>query len=157
MGCSEVWLSHLIWDQEIAGSSPVTPIKEIVMIVYVVTKGEYSDYGICAVTLDKDKADELCHRFSDSWGDAYIETYDTDDYDSDKGRFYQVKIGKRSLLKVREIGVVGLDERNRVFTDTDRRTHTKYYFVNVKTKDEEHAKKIGSDLVAKYKAQEQGI
>ncbi len=25
-GCSSVWLERLVWDQEAAGSSPVTPI-----------------------------------------------------------------------------------------------------------------------------------
>ncbi len=25
-GCSVVWLARLIWDQEVAGSNPVTPI-----------------------------------------------------------------------------------------------------------------------------------
>ena len=25
-GCSSVWLERLVWDQEVVGSSPVTPI-----------------------------------------------------------------------------------------------------------------------------------
>ena len=31
-GCSVVWLARLIWDQEVAGSNPVTPtfIKKVV-------------------------------------------------------------------------------------------------------------------------------
>ena len=24
-GCSSAWLEHLVWDQEVAGSNPVTP------------------------------------------------------------------------------------------------------------------------------------
>lgn len=27
-GCGSVWLERLIWDQEVAGSSPVTPTKK---------------------------------------------------------------------------------------------------------------------------------
>lgn len=30
------------------------------MKVYVITSGEYSDYGIEAVCLDKDKAEQIC-------------------------------------------------------------------------------------------------
>ncbi len=26
-GCGSVWLERLVWDQEVAGSNPVTPIK----------------------------------------------------------------------------------------------------------------------------------
>ena len=26
-GCSAVWLAHLVWDQGVAGSNPVTPTK----------------------------------------------------------------------------------------------------------------------------------
>ena len=28
-GCSVVWLARLIWDQEVAGSNPVTPIVSL--------------------------------------------------------------------------------------------------------------------------------
>ena len=27
-GCSAAWLAHLVWDQRVAGSNPVTPTKE---------------------------------------------------------------------------------------------------------------------------------
>lgn len=50
------------------------------MKIYVITKGEYSDYHICAVTTNPDDAEVLKTRFSaGSWGDATIEEYDTDD------------------------------------------------------------------------------
>ena len=28
-GCGSVWLERLVWDQEVAGSNPVTPILKI--------------------------------------------------------------------------------------------------------------------------------
>lgn len=127
------------------------------MIVYVITKGEYSDYGIVAVTLEKEKAEELKILYSDSWGEAMIETYDTDDYYVENGRFYIVEIGKKSAINVQEVGVISMDDRNEVKLITDWRTKKEKYVVYVKANDEEHAKKIGADLVAKYKAQEQGI
>ncbi len=29
-GCGSAWLERLIWDQEVAGSNPVTPIKSFI-------------------------------------------------------------------------------------------------------------------------------
>lgn len=49
------------------------------MKVYVITCGEYSDYRICAVTLDKENAEKLkkkCDCFD--YTGAFIEEYDTD-------------------------------------------------------------------------------
>ena len=28
-GCGSAWLERLVWDQEVAGSNPVTPIKSM--------------------------------------------------------------------------------------------------------------------------------
>ena len=60
------------------------------MKVYVITSGEYSDYGIEAVCLDKDKAEQICATINDGliraklYGDtASIEEYDTDEYEID--------------------------------------------------------------------------
>ena len=124
------------------------------MIVYVITRGEYSDYGIVAVTLEKEKAEELKKLYTDEWHEAMIETYDTDDYYVENGRFYGVEIGERSAIKAIKINsVISVDDRNKVSLMHNRED----YFVYVKAKDEEHAKKIGADLVAKYKAEEQGV
>lgn len=127
------------------------------MIVYVITKGEYSDYGIYAVTLEKEKAEKLKKLYSDKWDDAMIETYDTDDYYVEKGRFYEVILGKRVGIRVREIRPVCVYDRNEVRTMRNFKTKEREYVVYVKAKDEEKAKKIGADLVAKYKAEEQEI
>lgn len=48
------------------------------MLVYVVTKGCYSDYQICGVALDKDRAEKLVRFYSDGYDDAQIEEYDTE-------------------------------------------------------------------------------
>ena len=121
------------------------------MIVYVITKGEYSDYRIIGVTLEKEKAEELRKLYTKEWDAAYIEIYDTDDCYIENGRFYQVIIGEGADIHVEEIEVVSLGDRNLVWKRGDK------YIVKVKAKDEEHAKKIGADLVAKYKAEEQGV
>ena len=48
------------------------------MKVYVITKGSYSDYHICAVATDKEKAEKLAEIYTDRWDDAEVEEYDTD-------------------------------------------------------------------------------
>lgn len=50
------------------------------MEVYVITKGSYSDYRICAVTLDEQEADRLQKIYSEPNDTADVEVYDTDDH-----------------------------------------------------------------------------
>jgi len=126
------------------------------MKIYVITKGEYSDYGIVAVAIDKDKAEELRIAYS-GLDEAMIEEYETDDYYAEKGKFYRVNIGMRGAVSVYETGVPDVTERNKVFIIEDFRTHRKCYTVQVKAADEKHAKKIGCDLVSKYKAEKAGL
>lgn len=126
------------------------------MKIYVITVGDYSDYHICAVALSKEKAEDLRERYSDKWNEAQIEEYDTDDYYIEKGRFYHVQAGKRTFIGVREIGVVESCDRNRVFV-THYRNDRMFYNVYVKAMDEVHAKKIGMDLIAKFKAERQEL
>lgn len=48
------------------------------MKVYVITQGSYSDYHICAVSVDKERAVLLSRYFSDGDGLAQVEEYDTE-------------------------------------------------------------------------------
>lgn len=48
------------------------------MTVYVITKGTYSDYHICAVATDKQHAEKLAKIYTDIYDDAKVEEYDTD-------------------------------------------------------------------------------
>lgn len=48
------------------------------MTIYVITKGSYSDYHICAVATDKKHAEKLAKIYTDRMDDAKIEEYDTD-------------------------------------------------------------------------------
>lgn len=49
------------------------------MKIYVITKGEYSDYHICAVTDDLERAKTLVMYYSSAWEDANIEEFDTEE------------------------------------------------------------------------------
>ncbi len=33
-GCGSAWLERLVWDQEVAGSNPVTPIQRVFILLY---------------------------------------------------------------------------------------------------------------------------
>lgn len=48
------------------------------MTVYIITKGEYSDYHICAVATTQERAEQLKKMYSDSYDEANIEEYETD-------------------------------------------------------------------------------
>ena len=124
------------------------------MTAYIITKGEYSDYHICAVTLDKDKAEQLKKLFTDEWNDAYIEKFEVDEhFPIDYPYFVVDKYDDRIEIKETDYfeydyGVV------RGFRNMDKEI---YYSVCVKAKDKEHAKKIALDKIAKYKAEQMGI
>ena len=49
------------------------------MKIYVITKGSYSSYHICAVATDKKKAKKLAKIYTDRYDDAKVEEYDTED------------------------------------------------------------------------------
>ena len=51
------------------------------MKIYVITKGEYSDYHICGVAVEKAKAESMARIFSDKWEKAEVEEWDTEDVD----------------------------------------------------------------------------
>ena len=45
-GCSVAWLARLIWDQEVAGSNPVTPtFSHTMMTLQVIVYGGCSSVG----------------------------------------------------------------------------------------------------------------
>lgn len=48
------------------------------MKIYVITKGCYSDYHICAVATDPEKAKKLAEIYTDRYDNAEVEEFDTD-------------------------------------------------------------------------------
>lgn len=117
--------------------------------VYVLTSGEYSDYSIEAVTLDKDQAETL-ERIHTDW---MVEEYDTDDI--------QILEKYRYCVLFDDNGAVHANipyyeppntplNRPRYCRIQGWRQHG-WWEVYVEAKDAEHAKKIGLDLIAKEK------
>ena len=78
------------------------------MKVYVITSGEYSEYGIRAVTLSREKAELICAMLNSTeryYGDvATIEEYDTDeiqcDVNEDVGLCYEACFNYKTLKNI---------------------------------------------------------
>lgn len=119
------------------------------MKVYVITKGEYSDYHICAVTLDKKIAAQLKQRYTDRWNDAEIEEYETDDCNEVlrwKSTYYANKD-----LSTRKITV---SETSCDYSDCKRVSKGKdFLYTHVHANNEQDALKFASDKFAKYEAE----
>ncbi len=128
------------------------------MKVYVITSGEYSDYGICAVTLDKEQAELLKVRYSDKSDEAYIEEFDTDDYKIEVSENYK------------PMWNVEFWTHNNAITrcykiSHDNLRHGEIYAnkwcyevkVFVEAEDKEHAKKIATDIYMKWLAKQNDL
>lgn len=140
-------------------------------MIYVITKGCYSDYGICAATTDKAKAEELRLLFSDEYDDAHIEEHEDG----------ESCFNNKSLNVVHPFIVTGLRqnlERNKDLISSVRqytkildqgetfKTKRSYHIagdrsdwldLTVLAPDEEHAKKIWYDTWAQLNAERLGL
>lgn len=134
------------------------------MTVYVITKGDYSDYHICAVATDKKKAEVLRKAFSDKdgWREAVIETYETDQFltEIESGlKLFDCAVKDDSEMSI-STDMSDLD----YIDDSDFRVreYSKGYMapgygVYVWAKDEDRARKIAADKIAEYKARKAGV
>lgn len=129
------------------------------MKIYVITEGDYSDYHIVGVTLDRKKAEAYCKLARGNYYVPDVEEYKTDLFDGIESRKpYSVKLSKDGLVEVKE-----LDSGYSYESAMEHNAHRIGYFtddnwiVNVLAEDEAHARKIGIDYImqAKYMEQEQ--
>lgn len=137
--------------------------------IYVITKGSYSDYGICAVTTDKARAEELKLLYSDRYDDANIEEYE----DGHSGFSNDVKIvhpyrvaGTKYCIdnnldidvhqytELLEPGNTFEEERSFMIDGDDPNSYLVLYIL---APDEEHAKKVWYDTWAQLNAERLGL
>lgn len=128
------------------------------MKIYVITQGEYSDYHICGVAVDEERAEAIRRHYDREWEPAEIEEYDTEDYENaNLGILYTVRIGRNG-----ETNIVG----ELPGTINERFMRNDYYFaglgydefvMGVVARDPEYAKKIAQDTRAKALAEKQGL
>ncbi len=137
------------------------------MKAYVITSGEYSDYQIKAVCLDKDKAEQICATINDGliraklYGDtASIEEYDTDEYELDSdcaiGNLYVLhakinKISKRYMYEP----ILAFMRKYITFEEIGDEVHVEATFPIEMNR--EKAEKIMRDELAKWKAEREGL
>ena len=123
--------------------------------VYVITSGCYSNYHICAVSLDLKKA-EMLQKFYEKieYDEVRIEEYDADCYADRIASGYSMY-----LIQFEKTGQVHYINPNR--DPTEERIYStwseRYINVEVWAKDEESAIKIAAEKRAKYLAAKEGI
>lgn len=131
--------------------------------IYVITKGSYSDYHICAATTDKKRAEKLKELFYNDGSmypdDVYIEEFVDGTYDDmlDRG-FEAFEIWFDSEYRINRVSPQSRltmeytddDEWNVVIKSSNERAVLPYR-VYVQARDEEHARKIAQDIMAEYK------
>ena len=137
------------------------------MKTYVITSGEYSDYEIKAVCLDKEKAEQICATINERlirakrYGDtASIEEYDTDEYEVDS----DWAIGYLYVLhaKCNNISKQYMYEPILTFTRKDITFEQNGDEVYIEATfpldmDAKKAEKIMRDELAKWKAEQEGL
>ena len=126
--------------------------------VYVITKGCYSDYHICAVTLDKEKAERLCKLFDDGGMDEpEIEEWDTEQHvDLLSGRKpYLVSFCKNGDLYSVYEDTWGFEYFKPEIIERPKIDDN--LLVKLYAEDKESAIKIAAEKRAKYLAEKEGI
>ena len=135
------------------------------MKVYVITKGEYSDYHICCVCLDRETAEKKAKMFENRYDGEYdkpeIEEYDTDDaeqlevvdgetvrkdgkmlwaIDVYKDAYGRPDHGEIERLEINEYSMIEAFEE-----------YKSYYWGRIYARTREEATKIMLDKIAKYR------
>ena len=123
--------------------------------VYVITAGSYSDYHICAVTLDPQKAKTL-RKF---YNKTEMDGADVEEYDAD---FCYDRIASGYEMYLVQFDQTGNAHwiRKNITPDGENIYSTcNGYYINVTVwaKDEESAIKIAAEKRAKYLAEKEGI
>ena len=135
------------------------------MKVYVITRGDYSDYHICGVAVDKKKAQLIKKLNSDDMYLANIEEYDTDEYYDDEMPQWVVKFSnnRQPIVDLSWFDNNMMHKPPKIFDYSDRYVDDELPFIGIKylvrlqAKDKERALKIAQDELARYKAEKEGI
>lgn len=129
------------------------------MKVYVITNGDYSDYHICGVALDIEKAKILKRAFTSNWDEARIEEYDTDDHKPIfEGKIpYEVRYFKNGdISSIREVELDYFDGAECRSLDPFY-NHGANILVKLYAKNQEAAIKIASEKRAEFLAKKNGL
>lgn len=128
------------------------------MKAYAVTIGNYSDYRICTISLDKEKAAELAKIYSTAYDEAIVEEYEIDEGPDDVMRGWLVYGNEKNgtVYPSRPCGIY-TSERNDVRPTIISATKINGEFVpvthriTVEADTEDRARKIAADLFREYR------
>ena len=128
------------------------------MKVYVVTRGEYSEYHICGLTTDEESAKKAKKFYSDDWCEAEIEVYDTDKFSSmENWKLFIVFFDKSGSVKRAE----EIDRNDDYFVDRLADWEEDDYFhgedFQVFATDKASAIKIAAEKRAVFLAKKEGL
>ena len=124
-------------------------------IVYLVTSGEYSNYGVRGVFSTKEKAQEFMDCFGDCEYRIEEEILDPYEYDLKDLRAYDVVMDRQgNVLKIENASYVDHPIKSEIkYTDCYMaNTMIKAFICKVLAKNEEHAIKIVNEKRAIYSA-----
>lgn len=119
--------------------------------IYVVTKGEYSDYHIITATTNKTLANQIRDKFNSRYDEAYVEVFED------------------AELLLKPCFFLRFDEKGNVIESANRSDSEYYYdgscgidangnfYISVATDDLESAIKIGAEKRAMCLAKKHGI
>lgn len=125
------------------------------MKIYVITKGFYSDYHICAVTTNEEKAEKLKNAYTDNLDKAEIEIYEDDETDNEPriAWYYDYRTNKAEPREFAwDYDKGEMVEKEKVIHDDETVTGAVVF-----AKDKNHAKRKAQDMIAMYKAEKAGI
>lgn len=115
--------------------------------IYVVTRGDYSDYHIITATTDEKRAKKIAKKFN-----AEVETYD--DSEVYLKQIFSINFDKNG-------NVTECEENNNDYdypvTDRCFEHKNKTFYVEVEADDKESAIKIAAEKRAKFLAEKEGI
>lgn len=120
--------------------------------VFVITKGDYSDYHICTVTMDRSRAENLKKLFDDRYDKAMIEEYILEEAKENWNVYYvEFPDGESPTIHLCEYQNFDFGPLPSVSEWEEQ------ICVYVRSKDEKHAMKIAQDEYAKWKAEKEGV
>ena len=132
----------------------------MLMIVYVIMQGEYSERHIVTVTLDKEKAEKLAKYHSNLDGEAWVDEFETDETPNEKLNrmvpvyYVAIKIDGSSTVKIASYWDREIPYEPRFNVTSDRNMIFTAYLT---APDEAHALKIARDRRAKMLSELLGL
>ncbi len=126
------------------------------MNVYIVTRGDYSDYHIVGATLDIKVARVIEKLYSDDMYQAKTETWNLDEFTGYERPLWNVYFYSDKKPDVVRNTYSAYTDANTVFKVPPNMSNLEYT-VHPMANDKDRAIKIAEDLLAKYKAEQAGF